>query len=389
MKILVLSFYYEPDLSAGSFRTTSLVKSLLKKGCNIVVVTTKPNRYSSFDSKAPSYECSDSLKIHRINLPKHHSGIKDQIFAFYFYYKEARQIARTENYDLIYATSSRLFTAFLGARLSRSLKIPLYLDIRDLFFDTLRDLLSKSSFRIIKYFLNIIEKYTFKSANKINLVSYGFKDYFEEKYDFKGLSFFSNGIDDTFQNITQTTLKKENHLKKLVTYAGNIGDGQGLEKIIPALAKKHSETHIFQVIGDGGKKLQFLKATNNIKNIRYIKPMPQDELIKYYINSDILFLHLNDFDAFKKVLPSKIFEYAATGKPIIAGVEGYAKIFINKEIENARTFKPQDSDEATEALLDLELKNVNRDEFIQKFSRDTIMEKMSDDIIEVLTKRDN
>lgn len=383
MKILVLSFYYEPDLSAGSFRTTSLVKSLLTKGCNIEVITTKPNRYSSFQSKASSFERSDNLKIHRINIPKHNSGMKDQVISFYFYYKEALKIAKVGDYNLIYATSSRLFTAFLGARLSKTLKIPLYLDIRDLFYDTLKDLLDKNFFKFIKYFLNAIEKYTFKNASKVNLVSYGFKDYFDKKYNFKNLSFFSNGIDDAFQNIPHKNFKKENHKKTVVTYAGNIGDGQGLEKIIPALAINHRKSHIFQVIGDGGKKTQFIEATKNIENIRYIKPMAQDQLIDFYMSSDVLLLHLNDYDAFKKVLPSKIFEYAATGRPIIAGVAGYPKFFINMEVKNAFTFKPQDVDDASRVLKDIELKSIDRKEFKLKFNRESIMNEMSDDIIEI------
>ena len=31
MRILILSFYYEPDLCAGSFRTTALTNELKKK----------------------------------------------------------------------------------------------------------------------------------------------------------------------------------------------------------------------------------------------------------------------------------------------------------------------------------------------------------------------
>ena len=71
-----------------------------------------------------------------------------------------------------------------------------------------------------------------------------------------------------------------------------------------------------------------------------LQPVKRDELIEIYQSADVLFLHLNDFDAFKKVLPSKIFEYAATGKPIWAGVAGYAAEFITSKIENSAVFFP-------------------------------------------------
>ncbi len=48
MKILLLSFYYKPDLSAGSFRSAALVGALKRKmpeGSTIDIVTSLPNRY--------------------------------------------------------------------------------------------------------------------------------------------------------------------------------------------------------------------------------------------------------------------------------------------------------------------------------------------------------
>lgn len=54
MKILILSFYFYPDLSAGSFRTTALVKEfekIIKDNDSIDIITTQPNRYGSYTKK--------------------------------------------------------------------------------------------------------------------------------------------------------------------------------------------------------------------------------------------------------------------------------------------------------------------------------------------------
>ena len=62
MRILVMSFYYHPDLSAGSFRTTAFVKALsrqLPEGSSIDVVTTLPNRYQTFSANAVEHEIQD------------------------------------------------------------------------------------------------------------------------------------------------------------------------------------------------------------------------------------------------------------------------------------------------------------------------------------------
>ncbi|MFK5151239.1 hypothetical protein ACI4CU_28200, partial [Klebsiella pneumoniae] len=82
--------------------------------CTIDVITTVPNRYSSFSAEAKQDEHEGNLRIRRIILPSHKSGFIDQIKAFYHYYREVRKKIRYIEYDLVFASSSRLFTAYLG-----------------------------------------------------------------------------------------------------------------------------------------------------------------------------------------------------------------------------------------------------------------------------------
>src|SRR5690606_27861061 len=116
-RILYLTFYFEPDLCAGSFRNTPLLKELSKQTLNsseIDVITTLPNRYSTFQAQAKQVEKIDNYTINRIQIPFHRSGMRDQIFSFRKYYLEAQKMANKKQYDLVFASSSRLFTAYLG-----------------------------------------------------------------------------------------------------------------------------------------------------------------------------------------------------------------------------------------------------------------------------------
>ena len=83
MKILVLSFYFQPDLCAGSFRNTSLFKALaprFKSTDNIDVITTQPNRYDSYKVSADKIEKrGDNITINRVHIPNHKSGLFGQI----------------------------------------------------------------------------------------------------------------------------------------------------------------------------------------------------------------------------------------------------------------------------------------------------------------------
>jgi len=386
MKILVVSFYYEPDLSAGSFRTTALVRRLteqLTDQDSIKVLTTMPNRYGDFAQEAEKEEQQGNIRIKRIKIPTHKSGMFDQAKAYIVFYRSVlKTVSNEKDYAVVYATSSRLFTAFLGARISRKIKAPLYLDIRDIFLDTLDNVLNKKLLFVLRPFLKAIEKYTFKCASHINLVSKGFAEYFNIHYPRKNYSYFTNGIDKEF--IVPINIDSEvEQESKTILYAGNIGEGQGLHNIIPKLAQKLPHGLSIKVIGGGGRKPELLEQVqkNNITNVQIFDPVERQELIKEYRAASILFLHLNDYDAFKKVLPSKIFEYAAIGKPILAGVSGYAEKFLNDEVLNAAVFPPCNEEKAIQALQSLVLKDTNRVQFIKNYSRKNIMQAMAKEVL--------
>src|SRR5690554_3199616 len=340
-KILYLTFYFEPDLCAGSFRNSPLVKELaeqVKGKATIDVLTTLPNRYSTFEADAPQYEERDNYTVTRIAIPKHESGMKDQVLSFKEYYSQVKKAIKGKQYDLVVASSSRLFTAYLGYTIVRKQRIPLYLDVRDIFYDTLEDVLAngvvkKLSLPVVKQ----IEKRTFGYAQHINLISGGFQPYFSS-YPKASYSYFSNGIDDVFIEANKQSNGREatGSVKKIV-YAGNIGEGQGLHKIVPQAAKLLGSGYEFLIIGDGGAK-QILKdkmAELGVDNVTFQDPMGRAKFIQQYHQADYLLIHLNDYEAFKKVLPSKIFELAMFNKPLLAGVNGFARQFIEENLSDS------------------------------------------------------
>lgn len=347
------------------------------------MITTLPNRYNSFPEEAPEVEKLPNLTIHRIKIPRHNNGMLNQSKAFVAYARGVEKIISDHNYDLVYATSSRLMTAILGARVARKLKTPLYLDIRDIFVDTIGDVLPHKVGRVVAPFFSILERLTVSSADKVNLVSAGFLPYFQKRYPQHEFEVFTNGVDAQFLEAKPKECLESKNGELTVVYAGNIGDGQGLHAILPKLALKFSGKLFFKVVGDGGRAQELASALklSGCKNVVLLQPVKRDELIALYQSADVLFLHLNDFDAFKKVLPSKVFEYAATGKPIWAGVAGYAAEFITSKIHNSAVFPPCNISAAVSSFDDLEIVTRHRKDFIHEFSRDRIMQKMARTLI--------
>jgi glycosyltransferase involved in cell wall biosynthesis len=390
VKILVLTFYYPPDLSAGSFRIVSIVNALRAQNpdAEIDIVTTKPNRYSSFAAEAPRNESTPGGRISRIPLVKHRSGMLDQSRAFIKFAVGALSEVRGRRYDIVVATSSRLMTGFLGAVISRRTKARFYLDIRDIFADTIGEVAAAPTAFAAKPFFSLIERWTVGRAATVSLVSPGFAPYFRQRYPGKRFVFFTNGVDDEFvEKAAPTNSRTALRNRSTILYAGNIGEGQGLEAVLPELAARLGDRAFFRVIGDGGRKkvLQQAIAKQGISNIEMLSPVNRDDLIRAYAEADILFLHLNNYPALLKVLPSKVFEYAATGKPILAGVSGYAAEFLRTEVSNVALFPPCDVDAALKALESLDLVEKPREDFVARFRRSRISAEMAADILRTAT----
>jgi glycosyltransferase involved in cell wall biosynthesis len=394
VRILVLTFYYRPDLSAGSFRVSALVddlRAIAPPGTGIDVVTTLPNRYHSFSVDAPEREETAGVSIRRIKLSTHKSGMVDQSRAFLTFQRGAMRAVSKKQYDVVFATSSRLMTAALGARIARRVRAPLYLDIRDIFVDTIKDVSPRVSTALEPIF-SMIERRTIQAASTVNLVSPGFAEYFRHRYPAQRFTCFTNGIDDEFvaaAATTESSAPRDPRHPIEILYAGNIGEGQGLQSIIPQLASRMGESVRFTIIGDGGRRvaLELAIAALGVTNVELRPPIGRSALIDAYRSADILFLHLNDYDAFKKVLPSKIFEYAAMGKPILAGIAGYSATFVRTEVENAGVFAPCDVEGAIRAFDSLTLRSAPRTEFLAKYGRAEISRRMAEDILAIAADR--
>ena len=259
--------------------------------------------------------------------------------------------------------------------------------MRDIFTDTMLSVLKESRLKSIIPLFMKIEKFTIRSAFNINFVSEGFIPYFQEKYGNKlRFSFYPNGIDDDFLNFSDDCSVIKDKSKKIrLTYTGNIGEGQGLEKIVPKIAQKYQNIEIF-IIGDGGRKGALQECTASLENVKLVDPVSRKGLVQYYKKTDVLFLQLNDYEAFKKVLPSKIFEYAATYKPIIAGVDGYARSFLQEHLPDSLIYKPCDIDDFCNKFekFNMAVDKIKRHYFIKKFKRENIMSEMANDFLKVI-----
>lgn len=365
MNIFFVVDNFTPDLGAASFRFESIVKELADRGNKVTVLASYPNRIDLENFKEFEY---DNVEVHRINKKSLKESILNRAITYFKFFYEAIKIGKkiSKKSDIIISTSPQLLVGVAGAIISRLNKKVFLIDIRDLWPDIVLDMGVMKKYNPIYLFLKVLEKYMYRQSKFLVYNSPGFYNYLISKYDKEKMKLITNGIDDYilnyFKNKEIKIVKKD---KYKILYAGNIGIAQDI-KILVDLAERYRAKIEIIIIGKGSQEstIRGLFKEKQITNIYLISSVPRNELLEKYEEADILFLQLKDIKMFEKTIPSKIFEYLASQKPIIYGVEGVAKTILKEEFNRKYYFKANDIEDLIGTFQNL-IKAIEENNYVK------------------------
>jgi glycosyltransferase involved in cell wall biosynthesis len=149
-----------------------------------------------------------------------------------------------------------------------------------------------------------------------------------------------------------------------VTYTGSLHKGDDI--FLLARAAKHFPDLTFYIYGGSDDEINVLLSHvdfKSLKNLEFKGRVQHDEIPMIQRNSDILFFPLTETNPlWNSTSPLKLFEYMATGTPIVSSNVGTITEVLNDS--NSYLFAPT-SDESlilaiSEALSDLNSNNVSR-----------------------------
>ena len=128
----------------------------------------------------------------------------------------------------------------------------------------------------------------------------------------------SNGISyEDFDLLSKVPLKEINK-PYTISYIGNIGLAQDLDFFLHSIST-YSNVEI-NFIGDGNQLKELKRISKKYKDIRvnFLGFVAKSELKKYFTNSDILFASIGE--NFDSAVPTKIFDYIASGRLVLLGL---------------------------------------------------------------------
>ena len=266
------------------------------------------------------------------------------------------QAAKKTNSD-IFIVSIPSILLFLPIILFKKPKL-LVLDIRDAVWTYFsKGFFNDSLKKILEYLFKL-------AAKKANILSVTNKS---EALIVKNIQniepiIVPNGISNKkLIELSKVAIKSSAHSKNInMTYIGNVGIAQELD-ILLSFSKKDIDNLSINIVGDGARLKHLKKRVEieNIKNINFFGAVPPENVLKFMENADLLFAQIGS--DFSSAVPTKIFEYIASGRRILLGLpDGPAKD-IFKDFYGVEIFNTGDIYEFQESynrLINSELSDV-------------------------------
>lgn len=206
-----------------------------------------------------------------------------------------------------------MFFAFLSPWYLR--KQHVFLDIRDLTWQYLssKSLLQRLSKQIFAAWFSLSIGF-FKGVSVSNETELLYLKALRQRKNSSPPLLVSNGISKKQFDMLQGLQKAEQHN---VVYIGNVGLAQNLETLVSAAS---CLPHVrFQVVGAGVdlERVQEVAAKKQADNVEFVGRVNWERVSDYYNNAHILYAQLTQ--DYASAMPSKLYEYLATGKYIIYG----------------------------------------------------------------------
>ncbi len=360
MHVFIITQYFPPETGASASRWGDYADILLKQNHQVTVLCEAPhypnenyypgykNKWSFIEKKSSSFTVIRS-KAFSSNRKSFFKKISHYLVFMFSALVNSKKI---KNFDLLIISSPPLFTGVIGIYIKYFRNKKYWLDVRDLWPESALEL-DQINKGILYNIGKKIETKIYQSAEGFIFPVPSFKNYFKnfsKEVSKKPTHKLMNGVSSSFLKKTKS-LKISRDNRFTVLYSGNMGLAQDLKTIVKAANILKNYNIYFRFIGEGVSRSEIKKLANPLmEKIDFHKSLPRDELIMYIMKASVCLVPLKDKKLFNAAIPSKMFEYMACGKPIIASIRGDAKKIID-DSNSGTVIEPEDANLLSDAIL--------------------------------------
>ena len=344
MRILYVSHYFPPEMGAPAGRVAGLARLWARAGHEVHVLTGFPHHPTG--RIHPEYrrkflrgfvrEEFGGAQVHRTWIfPAANKGKVLRSLNYFSFMASAvvNGSLAIPRPDVVVATSPQLLCAGAGALLSRRWRVPFVMEVRDLWPESLVAVgashLQSPLVRVLegiarRLYSSASHLVTVTEAQRAAIVAGGIPA--------AQVSVIPNGVDEEFlRSVEELQMPRSDSF--VVTYIGTLGMAHHLETLLEAAQRlRHDRGIRFRLVGEGARRaaLEAQARAMGLDNVEFAGERPREEVPRWIAESSACLVLLRKTGVFTTVVPSKMLEIMAVGRPIVLGVRGEASALLER-----------------------------------------------------------
>lgn len=331
--ILYICQYFYPEV----FRGNDIAFHWAEEGHNVHVLTGIPNYpdgeyFKGYGLFKKRKEVIKGVKVTRLPIfPRGKNKIMLMLNYFSYYIVSCIYIifhSLFHKYDCVFVQQlSPVMMSVPGILYKKLRGGTLYTWVLDLWPESL-SVAGGINNKYILGFFDLFVKSEYKHSDKILTSSRSFEESILRYGNYKDkICFFPQWAEDSISSESDYDFSLPTLPKGFkIMFAGAIGEAHGFEcNMRAALLTKEHENIKWIIIGDG-RKLSWVRdfiRNNNLENTVFpIGKYPVETMSSFFKEADVMLVSLNDSPLFNMYAPAKLSAYMASGKPILAVMNG-------------------------------------------------------------------
>jgi colanic acid biosynthesis glycosyl transferase WcaI len=313
-----------------------MAETFQSMGHHVTVLTGFPNWpsgniYPGYHLSIKKKEIIEGVPIVRVPLyPDHSDSAKKRIANYTSFVASASMLGPLfiERPDIIHSIQPPT-TCLAAWWLSNFWNVPFTHEIQDIWPETLAAtemIRNQHILALVNHYCNFV----YKKASALRVISPGFRQNLLKKGVPTGkIHVIQNWVDSQFYRPIAPDKEFADRFgtvgKFNIVYAGAIGLAQGLRTVIDAAERLVDIPNLqFLFFGEGIELSRLISEVHrkSINNVKFLGRYPMEVMNRVYSIADVLLIHLRNDPLFQITIPHKTMTYLASGKPILAAVEG-------------------------------------------------------------------
>ncbi|MBQ1024152.1 glycosyltransferase family 4 protein [Micromonospora sp. C95] len=335
MKIVYLHQYFKTPEMSGITRSYEFARRLVDRGHEVHVITSDTEAVPGRSAVVWRTSVEAGAVVHWASVPYQNAmGFRDRVSAFGRFARVAASRAAALQQDVVFATSTPLTIAIPGIYSARRRRVPMVLEIRDVWpevpiaLNVLRSPVTRGA-------AGMLEGWAYRSAERIIALSPGMADSITRRFPEMSVTVIPNGCDRALfapADDAGTALRKVTpwlQHRPLVLYAGTLGFANDVSYVVrmaAALRDLQPEIRV-AIVGTGAEeqKIRELSRTLGVldRNLFMLNQIPKSAVVSMFGAADLALSVVRDNPSMHATSPNKVFDGFAAGRPVGINHEGW------------------------------------------------------------------